>query len=233
MNAIILDTETNCLKGLPIEIAHGAFEFRNGIPFFDNSNLFEQYYSLDDGDHIEWGAMATHHIIAEDLIGQPNYREFQMPQVEYVIGHNIAYDLEVLARAGVDVQHIKPICTLKLAKHTWELDSYKLTSLIYYILNGSAQARDIISNAHRAGADICMTATLVEAIAKSHNIQDIEQLYQLSLQPFLPKVMPFGKHKGQRLEDVPMSYFNWLVKQDNVDPGLLMAIDRIRLKAIP
>lgn len=27
-------------------------------------------------------------------------------------------------------------------------------------------------------------------------------------------ILPFGKHKGQPIEDVPTSYLNWLTEQD-------------------
>lgn len=41
--------------------------------------------------------------------------------------------------------------------------------------------------------------------------------------------IPFGKYRGERVEDVPLSYLAWCVeKLDRVDPALLRAIRAAR-----
>ena len=57
--------------------------------------------------------MAVHHILESDLENQPHYKTFKLPDTTtYIIGHNIDYDIAAIARCGVDVSHIKPICQL-------------------------------------------------------------------------------------------------------------------------
>ena len=41
----------------------------------------------------------------------------------------------------------------------------------------------------------------------------------------IPTIMPFGKHKGLLLADVPSSYKQWLLGQSDVDPFLRKALE--------
>lgn len=65
MNALILDTETHDLDGLPIEIAHVPFYFYQDAPHVEGSMLFDEYFSIDQP--ISHAAMAVHHILESDL----------------------------------------------------------------------------------------------------------------------------------------------------------------------
>ncbi len=40
----------------------------------------------------------------------------------------------------------------------------------------------------------------------------------------VPEVMPFGKHKGVRMSDVPADYKRWLASKGDVDPYLVRAL---------
>ncbi|EPY0611592.1 3'-5' exonuclease, partial [Acinetobacter baumannii] len=46
MQAIILDTETHTLNGLPIEIAYAPIEINAGKLTLDKSKLFDQLYQV-------------------------------------------------------------------------------------------------------------------------------------------------------------------------------------------
>lgn len=37
-------------------------------------------------------------------------------------------------------------------------------------------------------------------------------------------VLTFGKHKGERIEDVPLRYLDWLVDQDWLFPDVKQAV---------
>ena len=39
-------------------------------------------------------------------------------------------------------------------------------------------------------------------------------------------VMPFGKHKGQSFDDIPSGYFDWLLKQEWLQPQLRREIEK-------
>ena len=75
MKSIILDTETHALNGKPIQIAYKGFGFEPDVDHVRH----DAYYSLDDGDSIDFGAMAVHNIIPADLEGEPNYKTFRLP----------------------------------------------------------------------------------------------------------------------------------------------------------
>jgi exodeoxyribonuclease X len=36
--------------------------------------------------------------------------------------------------------------------------------------------------------------------------------------------MPFGKHKGEPISEMPVDYRQWLLRQPNVDPYLAQAL---------
>lgn len=225
MQAIILDTETHTLNGLPIEIAYAPIEIENGKLSLDKKQIFDQLYQV--GQPISYAAMAVHHILESDLEGQPFYNEFQLPtQTTYIIGHNVDYDIAAIARCGVDVSQLKPICTLALARHVWEnAEAHNISALIYLISKGSDKAREMLKGAHRADADIILTANILMHIIHQLNIQDIEQLYVASEQARIPKSITFGKHKGTAIQDLPADYIQWLMRQEDLDPYLRKALE--------
>ncbi|KHF78149.1 DUF3820 family protein [Acinetobacter vivianii] len=225
MQAIILDTETHTLNGLPIEIAYAPIEIENGKLSLDKKQIFDQLYQV--GQPISYAAMAVHHILESDLVGQPFYNEFQLPaQTTYIIGHNVDYDIAAIARCGVDVSQLKPICTLALARHVWEnAEAHNISALIYLISKGSDKAREMLKGAHRADADIILTANILMHIIHQLNIQDIEQLYIASEEARIPKSITFGKHKGTAIQDLPADYIQWLMRQDDLDPYLRKALE--------
>ena len=96
MQAIILDTETHTLNGLPIEIAYAPVQIAQGRLSLDKSQLFDQLYSIGE-QSISYAAMAVHHILEADIAGQPHYKDFSLPaETVYIIGHNINYDIRTI-----------------------------------------------------------------------------------------------------------------------------------------
>ncbi len=225
MQAIILDTETHTLNGLPIEIAYAPIEIENAKLSLDKSQLFDQLYQV--GQPISYAAMAVHHILESDLVDQPQYTEFQLPpSTVYIIGHNVDYDIAAIARCGVDTTQLKPICTLALARRVWEnADAHNISALIYQISKGSAKAREMLKGAHRADADIILTANILMHIIHHLNIQSIEQLYLASEEARIPKSITFGKHKGTAIAELPKDYIQWLLRQDDLDTYLRKALE--------
>ena len=57
------------------------------------------------------------------------------------------------------------------------------------------------------------------------DVKTIENLWLLSEEARIPSVMPFGKHKGLAIADIPNDYKRWLLNQDNVDPYLIQALE--------
>ncbi|MCV9940965.1 DUF3820 family protein [Boseaceae bacterium BT-24-1] len=64
--------------------------------------------------------------------------------------------------------------------------------------------------AHRAGPDTYVTAHLL-----AHFLREgipIEECFAISKRPRAVNKMPFGKHKGMALTELPVSYLNWSVE---------------------
>lgn len=226
MQAIILDTETHTLNGLPIEIAYAPIQIDSGKLSLDREKMFDQLYSIGD-EKISFAAMAVHHILESDLEGQPNFGTFTLPnETVYIIGHNIDYDIRAIQTCGVDTSHIKAICTLALARLAWpEAEAHNISALIYMISKGSEKARDMLKGAHRADADIILTANILMHIIYKLNIQSIEELYDVSEDARIPRVINFGKHRGTKIIDLPTDYVQWLLKQTDLDPYLRKALE--------
>lgn len=226
-NSIILDTETHDLNGYPIEIAYAPVALHNGQLLLDKSQIFDQYYQV--GEKISYGSMAVHHILESDLINQPHFTSFRLPnETQFIIGHNIDYDIQAIARCGVDVSQIKPICTLALARGTWQnLDAYNMSALIYYVSKGSEKARQMLKNAHRADADILLTANVLMHLLRDLQVNTMQELYEISEQSRIPTTIHFGKHKGTALVDLPADYVDWLLAKQDLDPYLRKALESL------
>lgn len=225
--SIILDTETHDLNGLPIEIAYAPVDIVQGTLVLDKEQIFDQYYQV--GEKITYGSMAVHHILESDLINQPDYRSFKLPtETQYIIGHNIEYDMNAIARCGIDIQPLKSICTLALARQVWKnLDAYNMSALVYYVSKGSEKARQMLKNAHRADADIILTANVLMHMLKELQVNNMEELYQISEQARIPTTIHFGKHKGTALTDLPKDYVDWLLSKDDLDSRLRQALENL------
>jgi len=226
MTAIILDTETHTLNGLPIEIAYAPVEVHAGKLSLDKSQLFDQLYQVNQP--ISYAAMAVHHILESDLVDQPLYTSFALPaDTTYIIGHNVDYDMAAIARCGIETQDIKAICTLALARKVWpQADAHNISALIYLISKGSDKARELLKGAHRADADIILTANILMHIVHHLNIHNIDDLYLASEQARIPTKINFGKHKGSLIQDLPHDYINLLLRQDDLDPYLKKALEK-------
>lgn len=226
MQAIILDTETHTLNGLPIEIAYAPIEIEAGKLSLDRSKMFDQLYSIGD-EKISFAAMAVHHILEADIVDQPNFGTFTVPtETVYIIGHNIDYDIRAIQTCGVDTQHIKAICTLALARLVWpDAEAHNISALIYMISKGSEKAREMLKGAHRADADIILTANILMHIVHKLNIQTIEALFEASEDARIPRSINFGKHRGTAIVDLPSDYVQWLMRQEDLDPYLRKALE--------
>ena len=226
MQAIILDTETHTLNGLPIEIAYAPIEIEAGKLSLDRSKMFDQLYSIGD-EKISYAAMAVHHILEADIVDQPNFGTFTLPtEPVYIIGHNIDYDIRAIQTCGVDTQHIKAICTLALARLVWpDAEAHNISALIYMISKGSEKAREMLKGAHRADADIILTANILMHIVHKLNIQTIEALFEASEDARIPRSINFGKHRGTAIVDLPSDYVQWLMRQEDLDPYLRKALE--------
>jgi exodeoxyribonuclease X len=207
--AIIFDTETTGLDA-PEIIEAAWLELRSLSPLIFGE-CFEHRYKPSKS--IGLAALATHHILDEELTDCPPSASFNLPEgVQYLIGHNVDFDWAVIGSPNV-----RRVCTLNLARAVWpELESHSQSAILYFLDRKNAKQR--LRNAHSAGADVRICATILEHICKERDIDSIEVLWQKSEDARTPTHMPFGKHKGTPIAEVPRDYARWLLDQPNTDP---------------
>ncbi len=212
---IIFDTEATGIKE-PVLIEAAWVELASLDPY-EVTNAFEQRYN--PGKTIDLGALATHHIMDEELVDCPPAASFTLPDgVEYLIGHNVDFDWEVIGKPDV-----KRICTLALARKVWpDLDSHNQSALLYHLER--ATARERLRNAHSALVDVGICAVILDHICRQLGVKTIDDLHVASEMARAPTTMPFGKHKGMPLTDIPRDYKQWLLNQQNIDPYLRKAL---------
>jgi exodeoxyribonuclease X len=221
----IADTETTGVaEGSEIiELAYAGFSSLGSalLPLVPDNIHCERF---KPSIPIEWGALSTHHIFLQDLIGcNPSSSAAIPASCEYLIGHNIDFDWKML---GSDLS-IKRICTLAMARDLYpDLDSHELVTMMYYIYGTNIAIRDRLRNAHAAYHDVIFCAELLQHICAAKNITSVEELYQYSEEARIPKKMAFGKHKGELVENVPYGYIKWYKAQPDPDPYLVLAFDR-------
>jgi exodeoxyribonuclease X len=69
--------------------------------------------------------------------------------------------------------------------------------------------------------DVVLPAIQIKLLPRGGTWAD---LWEISEKARIPSVMPFGKHKGVPMGDVPADYKRWLLNQPDVDPYLAIAL---------
>lgn len=242
--AIIYDTEThNKDKPRIIESAYGYVDEAGKLDV-DTIRL-ERF---NPGVDIAWGAMATHHILPEDIRDCPPSESFRLPKdVQYVIGHNVAFDMAGAAGCDPvenDPKNYKTICTLALGRKAWPEQETFTQSALFYMLherNGLSlrEAREFLRNAHSADADIQICNFIFQEIidwsrpylsripsivGATEDLSLMESLHILSRAAMVPMELSFGKHKGTAPHLVPRDYKQWYMGTESADQGVVIAM---------
>lgn len=188
-----------------------------------------ELYSTDR--KIDIGAMATHHITQKMIEGKPTFKqspaykdlEKRFARSEIFIAHNASFDIAMIEKEGL---HVGPVIdTLKIARHLdphAKIESYALQYLRYLL------GIEITANAHDAWGDILVLEQLfyrlLKKIMQEKNYdQDtaVEYMLDISAKPMLYRTIPFGKYRGEKMEDIAKSdpnYLKWLLNQKENDP---------------
>jgi exodeoxyribonuclease X len=214
--AIIFDVEATD-KNDAVIIEAASLDVTSINPF-EVGNPWVQRYN--PGKPISLGALATHHIMDEELVNCPASSSFRLPAgTKYLIGHNIDFDW-----VAIGSPEVKRICTLALARSLWpNLDSHTQSALLYYFERDTA--RDQLRNAHSALADVWICSKIVAQIIKKLHPVSLDALWEMSEKARILTVMPYGKHKGELISQVPTDYKQWLLRQDNVSGYLRKALE--------
>ena len=200
---IVLDFETTGLQpgNRPVEIAW--------LEFDSLYNVLQSVTSLIDPQMpIELGAQKVHGISTEMLAGKPTLEQFlQGEHVDkfasehvLVVAHNAAFDLPMFEPF---CKKATSLCTMRLAQALYTTaENHRLSTL------ASMFAVDV-EPTHRALADVGACFELLRTIAKKED-KSIDELLVIASYTSPESLMPFGKHKGKMIKDLPSDYVAWL-----------------------
>lgn len=187
--ALILDTETTGVEEPDVvELA-----FAGPLHAFSPPELVIERMRFKPRKPITLGALATHHILDEELEHEELWPGTWAPPegTDYLIGHNVDFDWKAIGSPPV-----KRICTLALSRRLWpNVDSHSLGALTYHFAVDRRVAREELRKAHGAGFDVELCLRLLTAIlAAMPKIQSWERLWDASEKARIPTHMTFGKY---------------------------------------
>lgn len=218
MTAIVFDTETTGLVDPEcIELAWASLE----APSWRLGAVVQERFLPTKP--IEYGALATHHILPGELVDcRPSAQACLPAGLTYLIGHNVDFDWKVMGKPP-----IRRICTLAMSRALFpEVDSHKLASMMYYLFGAVEDTRDALTNSHQAAQDVLLCAKLFHQIAVMRGFTSLEAVWKFSEEARIPFTMPFGKHKGKPIAEVDKGWRKWYAAQADTDPYILMAFAR-------
>jgi len=230
-DCIVIDTETTSLDFKEAEVIQYAGDNVISIleRFAENGHVGAvpaQFYKPDSPVTAETSSITT--ITNRMVDGSPNFKDCtaevqkQINAYKYMVAHNSYYDEGVFKAHGISFP--KTICTMRFAKKLYK-DDVNITkhnlSFLRYALD--LPIPDDVP-AHLADADVLVAALLFvrlveDAITAGH--LDVaagnlgEQITDWLDQPVIITIMPFGKHKGKKLTEVPIDYWQWALENFN------------------
>lgn len=214
---VLTDTETASLEGGVADIAV--------MHVNDDLEIVWEIESLIDPERpISPQAMGIHHITNEMVADAPTLREFveivcdrdPFPSGSIICGHNIQFDIRML-KDVMPADHLR-LCTLKLARVLFpDLPDHKLQTIRYTFGLDAGTA-------HRAMGDVRVCLDFLRNIRRElgHSLVDMLALARKPLSG--DSKMPFGKHQGMKLKELPRSYVTWLLSKPDVDPEIRQAL---------
>ncbi|MEK7569802.1 MAG: exonuclease domain-containing protein [Patescibacteria group bacterium] len=170
-------------------------------------------------------ASAVHHITnkmveerpyLKDSGDLPKLKEIFEAEDAIVVAHNAPFDLMIVKKENIKPKNF--ICTLRVARHLdneGKIGRYNLQYL-RYLLN-----LDVEANAHDALGDVLVLEKLFEhhkkELMEGENLGESEtivKMMEISSQPSIIHIFPFGKHNGKRVDEVvkiDKGYLEWLL----------------------
>lgn len=213
MDFYILDTETASLTGGVAEIAW--------LKVDENLEIQEEFCTLVDPERpIDPGAQAVHGISDADVAGKPTLKDIAVtwfPEPINIIGHNCKFDVRMTKEY---IKYADSLCTLALARtYIKGTTNHKLETLQRELALPEQKS-------HSALGDVHTCRDLILYMVDKFEMNLLEELAKAKI-PKLVHRMPFGKHKGKGLMQLPQDYREWLLQQE-LDNDLRFSLERIR-----
>lgn len=188
---------------------------------------------LNPGELIPAGASGIHGIYDHHVADKPHWESYLAEQFEVVntsgikavLGYNsIGFDNKIAARAGLaEFPQIDVFVATKRMKNAGLLEKANL-SAAYEGLTGRKAV-----GAHDAMVDICMTLELVKPCMEFAKVGSLAEFIEWLSKPVGSKsaVMPFGKHKGVKLCNLPKSYVRWALENMTLDADTKLGLEMV------
>lgn len=229
----VVDIETTGLDARTDAIVELAWAIMTG----DGTVASSKSTLINPRRPIPADASRIHGITDSDVAGAPTFEEVieEHPDLTApvlpAVCHNASFDSAFLSRSKAFVRgNPRFLCTLRLAENLVPgLPSYRLDFLCDHL--GLAPAVGGPAP-HRAGGDVALTCALLKRLIDTYLAQgygdDIEGLFRMAV----IQRMPFGKHQGRRLDEIPPDYIEWLLGRD-IDDDLRAGLMAARRGQLP
>lgn len=164
-------------------------------------------------------ASAVHHIIDADVATAPPITEAvqRFKGADAYVAHNAQFDSGFLAAAGL--AYPTWVCTFKVALRLWpDLASHSNQCLRYSLglVEPFGIKRDLIKP-HDAISDVTVTAAVLQFMMEMATWADMRAW---SDAPALHTRFRFGKHNGQRFDEVPADYLDWVIAKSDLSDDI-------------
>lgn len=166
---------------------------------------------------VTFGSIGVHHILPSELLDCPPSSSFQLREdATYIIGHSIDYDWAAIGSP----ERVKRICTDAMARWIWpDATGYSQIALTYMLLGATPATRELVRSAHSASADCLLNLRLLQHIlALKPAITTWSQLWDYSEKCREPRTCRFKQYQDMLLEEVPIDFVMWVLRQHWITP---------------
>jgi len=222
MAFIILDTETTGLSLTEDAIVEIAM-----VRLLQDGTIEKQNFNslVNPNRPIPPVASAIHHLTDRHVANAPALTDISSEIRRYVgediiVAHNAPFDQAFCQPLGLGNAWL---CNLRLSRHLWPRAPTHANQVLRYWLNIDVDTQGMPP--HRALADALVTAHVfkcaLQTFLEGNPGATNTDLLAFASRPIAVEVMPFGKHTGRPLGEIPTDYVKWAL--DNVtdmDPDL-------------
>lgn len=128
--------------------------------------------------------------------------------------HNARFDRQFVQ------SNLPWICTMEGARKVWpQAPNHKNETLKTFL------GIEVEGDAHRAGYDAAVSARILLQLFKHLTI---EEMIRISDPGHVPTTMPYGKHKGQKIRELPIDYLTWMLENADLTKGMRVAMENAR-----
>lgn len=200
------------------------------LSWITKDDMFNSYFNPEI--KIEIGAMAIHHITPEKVSGKPLFKDYiksfnDVMDKKIIIAHNAKFDIDRLVFEGVKKPN-KWIDSLKVARYLFEEspsepESYSLQYLRYFLgVDKFLKDEGIEIIPHSAFSDVILlkhifiriTRMFLEKHYHLKNFNNVfEKMIDISINTQELRIIPFGKNKGKKFEEVDDGWISYMLKQ--------------------